>query len=190
MYIRVTIYTKYVVPKLVHPGAELPHCCSTECSILLFFFFPFLFSLCILVLSLFPYLTSYFLNIFFLLFFKMCINILLMMKLLIYLKAFVQLKHPSVLLGHWQTAMHLKHYVVLGKMLLNSTKKETFVWNSVSNWYVLLNYRKLLCGFIKQYKERLLVIKWASGKELSIKHHVWEGQFEKYMHTEFHGIEA
>lgn len=32
MYMRVTIYTKYVVPKSVHPGAEFPHCCSTECS--------------------------------------------------------------------------------------------------------------------------------------------------------------
>lgn len=52
--------------------------------------------------------------------------------------------------------MHLKHYLVLGKILLNSTKKETLIRNSFSNWYVLVNYQKLLCGFIKEYKERFL----------------------------------
>lgn len=30
MYIAVTIYTEYVVPNLVHPGAEFLHCCTAQ----------------------------------------------------------------------------------------------------------------------------------------------------------------
>lgn len=48
----------------------------------------------------------------------MCINIPVVVALLIYLNAFVQLKHPSVLLEHWQAAMQLKWYVVLGKIIV------------------------------------------------------------------------
>lgn len=38
--------------------------------------------------------------------------------------------------------------------MLNSMKKKALIRNSVSNWYMLLNYQNLLCNFIKLYKER------------------------------------
>lgn len=78
MYIAVTIYTKYVVPNLVHPGAEFLHCCSTEHGIL--------FSFLLMYFDAVP--LAFFYQLFSpIFFFKLYINILFMMELLIYLRA-------------------------------------------------------------------------------------------------------
>lgn len=106
-----------MVPKPVRTGAVFPHRCSMECSILLSLFFSPSF-LCTLMLSL--YLTSSFLLFFFL---KLYINILWIVALLIYLKAFVQLKASICSVRTLADCYASKALRGSWKVLLNSAKQ-------------------------------------------------------------------